>query len=311
VPLSPRLPFEPAPLLAVLFPSLSLFASSFPYGGVVAVPAAFAWAAAIATFWLFVGCRLIESRWIEDRSGNILTVGMGPWLVQKWDVNELYSDGNVVYSTSTGCIGYTMWYGDIDLSDNFDATAKTAQAFSMMALVLGIILVVLVSLPCCCALRRKGFVFVGFACALNAFNSLMTLVMRGSASVCNRDLGCNYGWTAWLAVGTGVAWLGIGLAMCALSGTEERARPALPGPPLPPAAAQPACVAYPAAAAGLEAGPVGAKLERTEETSRIPNPDGTVTVVHRSITHNQDGSKSVTETSHVENGQPLFDASVY
>jgi hypothetical protein len=129
----------------------------------------------------------------------------------------------------------------------------------------------------------------------------MTLIMRGSI-VCNQEMGCEYGWTAWFAVGAGVAWFIVGLAMVGLSGTEERNRP---GPYVPPPAAaqQPAYEVYPAmATTGLEEIPVAAKLETTEETIRTPNPDGTFTVVQRNTTHNPDGSKTVTETSHIENG---------
>jgi uncharacterized membrane protein YiaA len=190
-------------------------------------------------------------------------------------------------------------YLGINLSDAFDAKAKTAQAFSMIAMVLGVVLLIVASLPCCCAFGKRGFMFVGFVCAFTAFSSLMTLIMRGS-SVCNRDLGCEYGWTAWFAVAAGVAWLLVGVLMCALSGKEERSRPTAYVPP--PAAEHPAQEVYPVATTGLEEVPVGAKVDTTEETIRNPNPDGSVTVIQRTTTHNPDGSKTVTETSHVENG---------
>jgi hypothetical protein len=258
---------------------------------------------------------MIDTRVSPNRDA---TLGFGPWTVQIWNADGVYVNPGAINSSiifqddifsqldddntisilrSTICVSYANWYNGIDLRSvlDFDAQAKTAQAFSMMAMILALSLLVAASLPCCCAIGKRGFVFLGFTSIFTAFASLMTLIMKDS-SLCNKELGCQYGWSAWFSVTAGVMWVVIGAVLIGISGTEARSRPTAF---VPHSAYPPAYEAYPAA----EVVATG-HLETTEETTRHHNADGTVTVVHRTIVHNPDGSKTVTETSHDEAWQP-------
>lgn len=259
-----------------------------------------------------IGCHMIDTRLSPAHN---TTLGFGPWTVQLWDkyyypvgslddqyygdlqddIFEQVDDKTVEFVRQTVCVSYSNWYRGIDLREelNFDAKAKTAQAFSMMAIVLSLLLLVVASLPCCCAIGQRNFVFLAFTCVFTSFASLMTLIMIDS-NICRKDLGCKYGWTAWFCVAAGIVWFVTGLAMYKSSSLEPRSHPTafVPSPP-------PAYEVYPAETATAVTG----QLETTEETIQVPNPDGTCTVVHRSIVHNPDGSKTVTETTHVENWQ--------
>jgi hypothetical protein len=240
--------------------------NSCPYGGVVVVPALLAWLAAIATLVSGLGCHMIE----DDGDGY------GPWTRE----SRYYANDQAIFA----CVPLEGPY--------FDAWEWTARVFSMTAMVLGVLLLIVISLPCCCTFGKRAFMFIGFVCMFTAFSSSMTLIMRGSCP------SCEYGWTAIVAMGTGVTWSIIGLfLMVAMSGKAERNWPA---PHAPPPAVNPAYEVYPAAITGVERVVLATKPEATEETIRKANPDGTVTVIQRTTAHNPDGSKTVTEASHVE-----------
>jgi hypothetical protein len=279
---------------------------------VILIPAILAWLGALLTLTTGLGCHMIDSRLSSNHNA---TLGFGPWTVQIWNADGIYvntgalddavnftddifldaDDQAIEIVRQTICVSYSNWYLGIDLRNElgFDGKVKTAQSFSMMAMILALLLLIGASLPCCCAIGQRAFVYFGFASVFTAFASLMTLIMADS-SLCNKELGCSYGWTAWFCVSAGVVWLATGISFMKVSGKEARNRPTSFVQPV----TTPSYESYPVA----EVAATG-QLETTQETTRLPNADGTVTVVNRSIVHNSDGSKTVTEASHIENWQ--------
>jgi hypothetical protein len=81
-------------------------------------------------------------------------------------------------SYSSACYLYNDFAGGPSIKAEFDAPAKTAQAFSMMAIVLAIPLAVVACLPCCMVLpqAKKIYKITAFVCLFAMFSSFMTLV---------------------------------------------------------------------------------------------------------------------------------------
>lgn len=179
--------------------SIFFFADfSCPYGPVAMIPGALAFAAWVLTYTFGFSCHMIDTRLSPNHTA---TLGFGPWSVQ-------YSDAEGVYTTTGGtgiddgypislnddrwdnnnnngastfvdsiiCVTYNNWYAGIDWADAFDAKARTAQAFSMIAIVLSLPLVIVASLPCCCPIGKHLFLVLGIFSVFTAFSSLMTLV---------------------------------------------------------------------------------------------------------------------------------------
>jgi hypothetical protein len=86
-------------------------------------------------------------------------------------------------SYSSACYLYNDFAGGPSIKAEFDAPAKTAQAFSMMAIVLAIPLAVVACVPCCMVLpqAKKIYKITAFVCLFTMFSSFMTLVRTNNA----------------------------------------------------------------------------------------------------------------------------------
>ena len=148
---------------------------SLPYGPIVILPATLAFLAATLTFGFGFGCGMISFNW-----GAQITY-VGPWtaeLVQSDGVDFNNATDTATWYYSTACYLYNDFALGATIKEEFDAPAKTAQAFSMMAIVLAIPLAVVACLPCCMVLpqARKIYKITAFVCLFTMFSSFMTLV---------------------------------------------------------------------------------------------------------------------------------------
>jgi hypothetical protein len=147
-----------------------------PYGPIVILPATLAFLAATLTFGFGFGCGMISFNWGAQVSY------FGPWTAELvefegTDFDNATGTATVYYSTSCYLYDNFAPLGP-SIKSNFDAPAKTAQAFSMMAIVLAIPLAVVAMLPCCMVLpqARKIYKITAFVCLFTMFSSFMTLV---------------------------------------------------------------------------------------------------------------------------------------
>jgi hypothetical protein len=159
---------------------VAIASGSLPYGAVAVFPGLLALFACILTYSFGFGCSMISSEWGKDYQGNPITTEIGPWTAQLTQLDGVVVDDAANSPTiyySNVCYLYNSFELGPQILDQFDAKAKTAQAFSMMAIVLAIPLMILALLPCCCAFQgNKIFRFAAFACVFTMFASFMTLV---------------------------------------------------------------------------------------------------------------------------------------
>lgn len=162
---------------------------SLPYGPIAFFPGLLALFACILTYSFGFGCTMISGTWGEDNQGRPFTTEIGPWTAQLDQLDGVAVDDATntptVYYSSV-CYLYNSFELGPTILAGFDATAKTAQAFSMMAIVLAIPLMILALLPCCCAFQgNKIFRFAAFACVFTMFASFMTLVGPEASEPCS------------------------------------------------------------------------------------------------------------------------------
>lgn len=154
---------------------LPLAIGSLPYGPIVILPATLAFLAATLTYAFGLGCGMISFNW-----GTSITY-FGPWTAELVELEGADFDNTTDTATvyySTACYTYNNFAAGPTIKGEFDAPAKTAQAFSMIALVLAIPLAVVACLPCCMVLSqaRKIYKITAFVCIFAMFSSFMTLV---------------------------------------------------------------------------------------------------------------------------------------
>lgn len=137
--------------------------------------------ACILTYSFGFGCSMISVTWGTDQQGNPVTTEIGPWTAELTQVDGVAVDDVTTTPTiyySNVCYLYNSFEAGPAILGQFDAAAKTAQAFSMMAIVLAIPLAVVACLPCCMVLpqAKKIYKITAFVCLFTMFSSFMTLV---------------------------------------------------------------------------------------------------------------------------------------